>query len=125
MWSHLCQISYHGLTIRHRTRITVVSGRLYVDWLSLDCDPSPLGQHLFTIYLLICPSICCHVQRFYSHARCDLGTITASELGEIMRSLGQNPSDSELQDMVSGNCFLPKRNSYSLNDKLLTARTSI
>jgi len=28
------------------------------------------------------------------------GTITAHELGEIMRSLGQNPSDSELQDMV-------------------------
>jgi Ca2+-binding EF-hand superfamily protein len=31
-----------------------------------------------------------------------LGTITAQELGEIMKSLGQNPSDSELQDMVSG-----------------------
>lgn len=30
----------------------------------------------------------------------DIGTITAHELGEIMRSLGQNPSDSELQDMV-------------------------
>ncbi|KIW42932.1 uncharacterized protein PV06_06430 [Exophiala oligosperma] len=29
------------------------------------------------------------------------GTITASELGEIMRSLGQNPSDSELQDMIN------------------------
>ncbi|OCT44800.1 hypothetical protein CLCR_06356 [Cladophialophora carrionii] len=29
------------------------------------------------------------------------GTITAQELGEIMKSLGQNPSDSELQDMVS------------------------
>ncbi|KIW98199.1 uncharacterized protein Z519_01783 [Cladophialophora bantiana CBS 173.52] len=28
------------------------------------------------------------------------GTITAHELGEIMKSLGQNPSDSELQDMV-------------------------
>ncbi|KAL2443965.1 Calmodulin [Exophiala dermatitidis] len=29
------------------------------------------------------------------------GTITAQELGEIMRSLGQNPSDSELQDMIN------------------------
>ncbi|KAK5210815.1 hypothetical protein LTR47_001536 [Exophiala xenobiotica] len=29
------------------------------------------------------------------------GTITAHELGEIMRSLGQNPSDSELQDMIN------------------------
>ncbi|EXJ84667.1 calmodulin [Capronia epimyces CBS 606.96] len=29
------------------------------------------------------------------------GTITDEELGEIMRSLGQNPSDSELQDMIN------------------------
>jgi len=29
------------------------------------------------------------------------GTITAHELGEIMRSLGQNPSDLELQDMIN------------------------
>jgi len=29
------------------------------------------------------------------------GTITAQELGEIMKSLGQNPSDSELQDMIN------------------------
>ncbi|KIW99989.1 uncharacterized protein Z518_10917 [Rhinocladiella mackenziei CBS 650.93] len=30
-----------------------------------------------------------------------VSTITAHELGEIMRSLGQNPSDSELQDMIN------------------------
>jgi len=29
------------------------------------------------------------------------GTITAQELGDIMKSLGQNPSDSELQDMIN------------------------
>ena len=29
------------------------------------------------------------------------GEITAKELGEIMRSLGQDPSDSELKDMVN------------------------
>jgi calmodulin len=30
----------------------------------------------------------------------NLGQITASELGEVMQSLGQNPSESELQDMI-------------------------
>ncbi|KAK4941471.1 hypothetical protein LTR10_018615 [Elasticomyces elasticus] len=29
------------------------------------------------------------------------GTITAQELGDIMRSLGQTPTDSELQDMIN------------------------
>jgi len=29
------------------------------------------------------------------------GEITATELGEVMRSLGQNPSESELQDMIN------------------------
>ncbi|KAL3456177.1 hypothetical protein BJX64DRAFT_271181 [Aspergillus heterothallicus] len=28
------------------------------------------------------------------------GDITASELGEVMRSLGQNPTDTELQDII-------------------------
>lgn len=37
--------------------------------------------------------------------RCDFsdgdGTITASEIGTVMRSLGHNPSDRELQDMIN------------------------
>ena len=31
----------------------------------------------------------------------ELGQITTKELGTVMRSLGQNPSESELQDMIN------------------------
>lgn len=34
-----------------------------------------------------------------SHSR--TGQITTKELGTVMRSLGQNPSESELQDMIN------------------------
>lgn len=31
----------------------------------------------------------------------NLGHITSAELGTVMRSLGQNPSEAELQDMIN------------------------
>jgi hypothetical protein len=34
-------------------------------------------------------------------ADASLGQITTKELGTVMRSLGQNPSESELQDMIN------------------------
>lgn len=33
--------------------------------------------------------------------RSQIGVITSKELGTVMRSLGQNPSESELQDMIN------------------------
>ena len=35
------------------------------------------------------------------HSRGNVGEISAEELGEIMKSLGQKPTQSELEDMVN------------------------
>ncbi|KIW12862.1 hypothetical protein PV08_08049 [Exophiala spinifera] len=57
---------------------------------------------LFPSYSFTRPPIHCLSRTTFTqtYGLC-LGTITASELGEIMHSLGQNPSDSELQDMIN------------------------
>jgi Ca2+-binding EF-hand superfamily protein len=38
---------------------------------------------------------------FFRVLTSDTGQITTKELGTVMRSLGQNPSESELQDMIN------------------------
>jgi hypothetical protein len=42
-----------------------------------------------------------HLHRNESLTLAPTGQITTKELGTVMRSLGQNPSESELQDMIN------------------------
>ena len=57
------------------------------------------------------------------------GVITSKELGTVMRSLGQNPSESELQDMINevdadnnGTIDFPGTGSPRLTDALANLR---
>jgi Ca2+-binding EF-hand superfamily protein len=64
------------------------------------------------------------------------GQITTKELGTVMRSLGQNPSESELQDMINevdadnnGTIDFPgtwpcKNKNYRQSEQLLTVKQS-
>ena len=47
------------------------------------------------------------------------GTITTKELGTVMRSLGQNPTEAELQDMVNQSNDGIIRFSLSIEEKSL------
>uniref|UniRef100_A0A8C3YN71 EF-hand domain-containing protein n=1 Tax=Catagonus wagneri TaxID=51154 RepID=A0A8C3YN71_9CETA len=43
----------------------------------------------------------CRICTFSQFSMDDDGTITTTELGTIMRSLEQNPTEAELQDMIN------------------------
>uniref|UniRef100_A0A7N8YN03 Calmodulin 1a n=1 Tax=Mastacembelus armatus TaxID=205130 RepID=A0A7N8YN03_9TELE len=67
---------------------------------------------MFRVLLLICSFIlyatvfspCVHPEFKEAFSLFDKdgdGTITTKELGTVMRSLGQNPTEAELQDMIN------------------------
>ncbi len=47
------------------------------------------------------PTAAIRNMRRWKNTKAFAGQITTKELGTVMRSLGQNPSESELQDMIN------------------------
>jgi hypothetical protein len=48
----------------------------------------------------------CHLHKFAHCLRSALGTIDAGELGTVMRSLGHQPSEEEVIDMINEVCYM-------------------
>jgi len=59
-------------------------------WITLYNDFSPNGSHFSEFK-----------ETFNLFDKDGDGTITSKELGTVMRSLGQNPTEAELQDMIN------------------------
>ena len=53
------------------------------------------------IYTCLLPSLPEFKEAFALFDKDGDGTITTKELGTVMRSLGQNPTEAELQDMIN------------------------
>lgn len=57
---------------------------------------------MFALFLLfLCVTIGNFLEAFSLFDKDGDGTITTKELGTVMRSLGQNPTEAELQDMIN------------------------
>lgn len=70
------------------------------------CEFLHVNGVLFYIVMSITPLIMGFVSTEFKEAfklfdKDGDGTITTKELGTVMRSLGQNPTEAELQDMVN------------------------